>query len=210
MEPDGDDEADLVTLARSGDERALAALLAAYRGDVLAYLERHTPAELRPYVDPQDLLQDAYLDACRGIAGFTPDGPQAVRRWLYTLARNRVLAQLRQGRALKRGGRLPDGDPSPDTAGDDGPLVRLLDELVVHQRTPSRSASRHELVAALHRSIDRLKPDHRQAIWLRHVEGLRVDECASRMNRSQGAFLLLCNRGFKELRRELRSASRFL
>src|SRR5215213_8537709 len=71
---------------------------------VLAYLEKHLPQELRSTIEPADVLQDTYFEAFRRLAEFRPEGPEAVYRWLVTIARNRVIDLVRMKRALKRGG----------------------------------------------------------------------------------------------------------
>ena len=54
-----------------------------------------------------------------------------------------------------------------------------------------------------------LPADQATAVRMRYIEGLGVDEGAVRMGRTEPAFLMLCNRGLKVLRAELRSVSRF-
>jgi RNA polymerase sigma-70 factor (ECF subfamily) len=215
--PQQDIEVGLIADAMAGDMVALQALLHRYRVRLLEYIRRHLPSVLVPLFTPEDVFQDVCIDAFRGIGQFIPDSEASIGAWLLTIARHRMIDLLRAHNARKRGaGTL---GASPDRVlrlkgGEDGQvydgMVALLETLAVYRRTPSKSAAAHELAAALERSIDRLPPDYRQAIRLRHVEGMAPKQAAAQMNRTEGAFQLLCNRGLKRLRVEMRSESLYV
>lgn len=106
-------------------------------------------------------------------------------------------------RTAKRAGkRIP-----TEGASSNGSIVRLLAEMATYQRTPSKSAASHELMAALEGAIERLPLDQARAMRLRYLKGMNTKETAKIMRRSEGAISMLCNRGLKVLRLELRSAS---
>src|SRR5687768_15371511 len=71
---------------------------------LLTYISRRFPKELVGIVEPSDVLQDTYFDACRSAAGFVSQDQTSVHRWLVTIARNRLAHLLRVRRAAKRGG----------------------------------------------------------------------------------------------------------
>jgi RNA polymerase sigma-70 factor (subfamily 1) len=200
-------DGDNLRRAIGGDTFALQALLLTHRARLLQYVTRQMPAKVRSVHDPDDVVQDVFVEACRRIAEFVPAGDDAVARWLMTIARHRIIDAVRAHGAVKRGGgRLVAAVGAGDDDGGRG-VVALLESLAVYRRTPSRSAAAHELAVTLIRSIDGLPKDYRDAIWLRHVDGLPVKVAAARMNRTEGAFHLLCHRGLKQLRVVLRSAS---
>jgi RNA polymerase sigma-70 factor (ECF subfamily) len=179
-------------------------LLLSERGPLLAYINRHLPAELAASADPQDVLQDTYFEAFRRIGQFRADDATSVYRWLVTIARNRIAELLRARRTAKRGG----GGASVGQGSDS--LVALLEELVVYRRTPSRSAAAHEFLVAVERALGRLDDDYRQAVSLRYLDGLTPGEIARKMGRTERAVHMLCSRGLKAVRMDLRSASLFL
>ena len=200
------DDAQLIHDAIAGDPIAMQALLHHHRGQLLEYIKRHLPPQLRPLIEPEDVLQDTFVEAIRRLKEFSPNSDAHVSRWLMTIARHKMVDLLRTQQAAKRG-----GENRIDAAGGkDSGIIALLETLAVYHRTPSRSAAAHELAAALDRSIDRLPPDYRQAIRLRHVEGMAAKDAALRMNRTEGAFHLLCNRGLKKLRVTMRSESLYV
>jgi RNA polymerase sigma-70 factor (ECF subfamily) len=81
--------ADLVGRARAGDGDAFRELTQPYRRE----LQVHCYRMLGSFQDAEDALQDALLDAWKGLAGF--EGRASIRTWLYRIATNRCLKALR-------------------------------------------------------------------------------------------------------------------
>lgn len=194
-----------IARAAVGDPRALERVLPFFRDNLLAFVTRLMPPGLRPVLDPQDVVHDTCMEAFRRIGEFKAADPAAVQRWLFTIARHRVIDLVRTHRRIKRGG----GRLAVDL-GDDAGVARLLGELAVYERTPSRSAMRHELRLALEQSIGRLAAPLRDAVRLRHMTGLSFKEVAVKMDRTERAVQQLCTRALRELREELRSASVYM
>jgi RNA polymerase sigma-70 factor, ECF subfamily len=188
----------MIQRAVTGDSVAVASLLKAHADRLQRFVCAKMPATLSSAVDPQDVVQDVMFEACRLIRGFRDEGNDCFFRWIATIARHRIAALLRRHRE-----KTLDGNEDDATA-------KLLEEMAVYRRTPSRSAAAHELMVMVERSLDRLPPDYRTALRCRHIEGLTVTETAVRMNKSNEAVYLLCCRALKAMRTELRSASNFL
>lgn len=94
--------------ARSGDSQAFEALVAPYRRELFAHCYRMSGS----VQDAEDALQEALLDAWRGLAGF--EGRASLRSWMYRVTTNACLRFLsrRRPRVL-----TPDyGPPRRDTA----------------------------------------------------------------------------------------------
>jgi len=198
-----DAESVLITQAASGSAVALETLLHRTHRKLLNYITRHFPNELKNTLEPLDILQDTWLKATRSIEFFRDDGEtESLFRWLASIAQNLLNDQLDYQRAAKRTG-ITAGKPH----GENGIVERLLDELAVHSRTPSRSAASHELMALLAAALQRIPADQAEAVRLRHIDRLGIDEIALRMGRTKVAVMNLCNRGLKWLRWELRTAS---
>src|SRR5881394_3917266 len=75
--------------ARAGDERAFRELTDPYRRE----LQVHCYRLLGSLTDAEDMLQETLLAAWRGLAGF--EERSSLRSWLYRIATNRCLNQLR-------------------------------------------------------------------------------------------------------------------
>ena len=195
---------------RTRDLAAVELALGQERRNLLAYLQKHLPQELRPTIEPIDVLQDTYFEAFRRLADFRTEGTDSAYRWLVTIARNRVIDLVRMKRALKRGGADGARNVLQDAAFGQDSVVAMLAELAVYRRTPSRSAVAHELMSAIEGAVDRLPETYREVIRLRYLEGLSVEETSQRIGRTTGAVKQLCHRAYKLLRVEMRSASIYL
>jgi len=192
--------------AAAGDTHALEQLLLLYHDRLSASISRRLPARLRGTVATEDIVQDTYIRVFRRISTFTPKGPESFYRWLLTIARNRLIDVQRRHGAAKRGDGAA-GARSPDYASS---MVQLLELVAVDDRTPSRSAARHEGILAVQVALAGLKDDYRQAIEMRHIQGLSVAQTAAKLGRTERAVQMLCQRGLKRLKAALGRSSDFL
>jgi len=185
---------------------AVETALRAHSHRLRKYITKNLPADVREQHDPQDVLQDVFFEAFRRAGSFPANDSTAGLYWLITVARNRLRHLIRLRRTAKRGGGWTNfGDPA---AANDS-LVALLEELAVYRRTPSKSAAAREFMVAMENALDRLPQDYALVIRLRHLEGESLKTIAARMQRSEGAVEMLCNRGLAALRAELRSISMY-
>jgi RNA polymerase sigma-70 factor (ECF subfamily) len=201
-----DDEANLIFKAVNGDGVALELLLYPYGRRLLGYVRARFPDELRGVMEPSDVLQDIWLRAVGSISGFHSDASDPVFRWLVGIARHVIADHLRYVRTAKR----HDSHAASTGPDESDSVVRLLEELAVYQKTPSKSAANHELMIALDSAIERLPSDQARALRLRHLTGMKSKEIAELMNRTEGSISMLCNRALKNLRLEMRSASFYI
>jgi DNA-directed RNA polymerase specialized sigma24 family protein len=84
--------ADLVDLARAGDEEAFRQLLEPYRRE----LQVHCYRMLGSLTDAEDAMQEVLLAAWLGMDGF--EGRSSIRTWLYRIATTRCLNARRSAR----------------------------------------------------------------------------------------------------------------
>jgi RNA polymerase sigma-70 factor (ECF subfamily) len=185
--------------ARTEDSLVLQQLLYAHAPRLLAYIRLQLPDDIRSFIEAEDVLQDVFFEAFRGLAGFHSDGEEAPYRWLVTIARNRVVHLVRSHRALKRG-RKAEGSQFGDVVG-------FLEQLAVYSRTPSASAISHEIANSVQQSLGSLKPDYRKVISFRYLKGLSIRETAKLMGRSETAVTLLSRRSLKALKIHMQSAA---
>jgi len=172
--PASDEE--LVRRAREGGEAALGALV-----------RRHTDAVYRVALsitsDPdlaQDVAQDAFLKAFRGLSGFRGDA--AFRTWLLTIAANAARGALRrQGR--RRETRL---DAAPPLASEE----KAPDEIVESSAEAARTRA----------ALARLPEKQRLSIQLRVDEGLSFREIGEVIGSSEGAARVNYFHGIRKLR----------
>jgi RNA polymerase sigma-70 factor (ECF subfamily) len=201
-------EQGLIGGAVRGDQIALERLLLAHHNRLADHVGRELPADLRGTISAEDVLQETYVVAFRQIGTFEPRGPDAFYNWLKAVAKNRLFDAIKARRAAKRGGGRQPAEAQP--GGAVSSVVDLLELLNVHERTPSRSAARHEALAAVQVAFAGLKGDYREALRLRYMEGLSAAQTAARMNRTERAVHMLCHRGLKQLREGMGRSSQFL
>jgi RNA polymerase sigma factor (sigma-70 family) len=126
--------------------------------------------------DPEDVLGEVFLQVSRDLDSFE-GGEADLRRWVFTIARNRVID--RQRRATRR------------------PEV-LVVELPVEADEPPPDPVDPTLVEAL----GRLSEDQREVLLLRFVADLPLEDVATLTDRSIGAIKALQHRGLQRLRRD--------
>lgn len=138
---------------------------------VLGYLRARGAAE------PEDLLGEVFLQVARDAARFADwDDAEAVRRWVFTIARNRAVDAGRRRRRRPR----PADAPVPEVAA------------APHPPTPDP-----ELLAALAALTD----DQREVVVLRFVADLPLEAVADVTGRPVGAVKSLQHRALEQLRR---------
>ena len=167
---------DLVTLARSGDREAFQALVEPHRAE----LQAHCYRMLGSFQDAEDAVQECLLKAWLAMPGF--EGRSSVRTWLYRIATNQCLNDLR---TTKR--RRAADDPAPAVPPTGYDSVRWLqpypDELLAdipdEQPGPeSRYESREAISLAFVRALQLLPPAQRAALLMRDVLGYPAAEAA--------------------------------
>jgi RNA polymerase sigma factor (sigma-70 family) len=141
--------------------------------------------------DAEEVAQDTFERAYWALAGYPPErvAAMALRPWLATIARNLARNRLR--------GRPPPARPLED--GDGQPLAVAAPAAAEPAQVAERRGDREllvELLAGLPRG-------QREAVVLRHVEGLAYAEVAEVLGRPVGTVKTHAHRGVRQLRLEL-------
>lgn len=176
----------LMVLFANGDPGA-ARLLA---DKLLPRAMSHAARVLGDRAEAEDVAQEAMLRLWRAAAGWDQNGPAEPATWLY-----RVVANLCVDR-LRGAGRL-DPLPDPDSTADGKPGV----EAVLIQR---------DRMAALDAALAGLPEWQRQAVVLRHIEGLSNPEIALILDLGVEAVESLTARGKRALSAALASSKESL
>jgi RNA polymerase sigma-70 factor (subfamily 1) len=206
MEVD-ESENSLLEDAVKGDSGALERLLLGRHRQLLGHVRGKIPSDVVSIVAPEDVLQAVYVEVFRQIDSFEQQGIAAFSSWLRTIADHRLQDMIRSHRAAKRGGGRVNVDRVPATPDDS--INALVEVVARDDRTPSLSMARREMQSAMRVALGGLKDEYREAIQLRHIDGLSPVEVAARMKRSKQAVHMLCQRGMKQLRLAMGRASLF-
>lgn len=160
----------LVEKARRGDQDAFAALVEQNQGKVYNLALRLTGSA----EDASDVAQEAFLNAWRGLPSF--QGDSGFPTWLYRLTHNAAIDFLRR-RARQRGAEAPLSLDEEENG-----LAALTPDPAP---SPQEQLEHRELQAALAEGLDRLTPEHRQALSLR-LSGLSYTEIAQILEVEEG------------------------
>ena len=189
------------------DEDQLLQILNARAPRLRRYLAKKTPTELQHVVSAEDVLQEVWIAAFRGLPGFRLEGKDAVDRWLTCIAQRVMINAVKAAVRVKRGGRHKFVRQDPDRASS---LADLFAHVASPGRTPSSEAAVTEAVDAVQVALATLPPARRRAIWMRYIEGQSQEEIAKAMKRTPGAVNGLLFHGLRQLQDRLASASKLL
>jgi RNA polymerase sigma-70 factor (ECF subfamily) len=165
-----DDHA-LVEALRAGDPQAAGWLIERYQGAVFGLCFRM----LGHRQDAEDVMQETFVRALRGISGFEDNRP--LRPWLLGITANRCRT------ALARRARRP-------------AVVEPSEERADHR---AGVADPDDLAGELERALQRLRPEYRLVFVLFHEQNLAYDEISNAVGRPIGTIKTWLHRARAEL-----------
>ncbi|MFF3436999.1 sigma-70 family RNA polymerase sigma factor [Streptosporangium sp. NPDC002721] len=196
-----------VEAARAGDESAFAALVERHRGE----LRVHCYRMLGSFDEAEDLTQETFLRAWKGLGGF--EGRSTFRAWLYRIATNACLDVL-DGRAHHRV--LPRHLAGPSDPGaalappaDIAWLQPFPDRLLREPSAPSEAepdsvvVTRETIELAFLAALQHLPPRQRAALILRDVLGWPARRVAALLDGSVASVNSALQRARTTLREHL-------
>jgi len=179
---------ELVRKSKEDDERAFGELVSRYESKVYSLALRM----VRNPEDAEDVLQDTFLRAYRGIKSF--QGASTFSTWIYRITINECLNQQR-GRGAQH-----------------IPLEALLGSNEEHNPGAAADLEHGESEPRdiIHRAVMELSPKLRAVVALKYLEGLSYEEIASVLECSPGTVASRLNRALRELESRLRPLRRLL
>ena len=150
------EEKDLIEAFQAGDEFAFVSLYNRYKAPVYAFCLKM----LLSRDAAQDVMQDTFLRVYENRDRLLNTG--SFKAWLFTIARNQCLNQLRRGtRKVSLG--------EEQQARVRVPLAEM----------PGAHLEKSEQVALINHCLARLKPDYREVLVLREYQNLSYEEIAA-------------------------------
>jgi RNA polymerase sigma-70 factor (ECF subfamily) len=204
MWPNAEQTDQLLAQARQGDSKAIAELLANHREALRRMVGLRLDPVLARRVDASDIVQDVLIEANRRLPEYLDQPRMPFHLWLRHLARDQMIDAHRRHRQAKR--RSLDREQSLFAAGADDSAVDLLGQLLDPEQTPASAALRQELQARLEQAINRLSPDDREIILMRHHEQLSNQDVARALSLSEAAASMRYLRALRRLRKVLISS----
>lgn len=186
----------------AGDQE-LCGVLLAQSNWLRAFIAHRIPARYQAHILVDDVLQDVWASALDAYSRFQPQGEHAVRRWLATIARHKVIDGIR---AVRRPGRVCAASANPSFQSDEGFDPATL--IVARDRRPSSVMRVQEAARQVHSGIRHLRSGQRTAVYLRYVAGWSVAEIARATGRTLYTVNGLIFRGIRNVRLRVRGALR--
>jgi RNA polymerase sigma-70 factor (ECF subfamily) len=181
------DTARMITRIQAGDRDAFRELYSRFFDRVYAYVR----VALRDHHEAEDTTQQVFIRVMGAIPRYELRAGKPFRAWLFRIARNEVLSQVR-----KRG-RVEVEDPNDiDRRRDDPdspPDVSVLNWITDQDLTLF---------------VERLPDAQRQALTLRHMLGLSTEEIATVLERTPVAIRKLEHRALRFLESRLAAVGR--
>jgi RNA polymerase sigma-70 factor, ECF subfamily len=174
----------LVRKSQQDDERAFGELVSRYESKVYSLALKM----LRNPEDAEDVLQDTFLRAYRGIKSFK--GNSTFSTWIYRITANSALMRLRKRQLPTVSIDDADEREAPINIADwaPGPVEQMLNQ---------------ETQAAMTEAIEALPPEFRQVFVLRDIEELSNAEVAEILDLSVAAVKSRLHRARLKVRNRL-------
>ena len=187
---------EMIARAHDGDQIAVGELIARYRGYLCNLARKQLDSDVRPRVDPSDVVQQSCLEVHRDFHTFRGTEEGQLVAWLKQILRNNVSNTIKKHVHAKK--RSIEKERSlADSAGSGCPLEQQIE---ADQSSPSKRARRGEAWEQLERVLGELPDDQGEAIRLRHIRGYSLEQLADHFGRSEMAVAGLLKRGLQTLR----------
>ena len=160
-----DQDAPLVRLAQAGDAKAFEALVVKYQRRIARHVARYVSHS----GDVEDVVQDVFLRAHRGLASFR--GDSAFFSWLYRIATNASLSHLKRA-----SGEVLLGDDAPEERSE------AFEPGVSDAQNPERTLMAKQIGETVQRAVAKLQPELAEALMLYEVEGKAYRDIAEILN----------------------------
>lgn len=173
-----DPDAALMLAFQNGDERAFRTLFERHGRAMIGFCHHYVKDGARA----EELAQDVFLKVHRSAGRYQPTA--RFRTWLYRIAANHCLNELRRGEYGARRDAAREGSGEPVD----------LDSLPGEAATPEQAAMGEALAGAVRELLARLPEKQRTAFVLCRLEGMSYEEIADVLETSVSAVKSLLHR----------------
>jgi len=188
---DSRSDKDLVRLCRKGDERAAHELVSRFQRPVFSQVRRM----VRDQELAEDLAQEAFVRAFDRLDQYDPD--YKFSSWLFKIAHNLTIDHLRKKELDTVS---IHGAPDATTPDEQEATAVTLES---REERPDERFEAEALGEEIEAAIGELRPDYREAVLLRHVQGHSYREIAEIMDVPLGTVKTYIHRARNELQEKL-------
>ena len=184
------------------DREKLGELLECYRAYFLTQAQGAIGKKLGVKVSPADVVQQTLAEGYRAFDQFAGTTELAFSSWLQRIFYHRLTDIARRLRTQKRA--MDREQPLRRT---DDSASFCWNEPVADQTTPSQRVIRGEMALRLGQVLQSLPEHQREAVRMRYIEGLPMEQIAEELSRSVQATAGLIKRGLQKLRSKMNEDS---
>jgi RNA polymerase sigma factor (sigma-70 family) len=185
------------TLSQLVDEAILTQAFMAAWPRLVAMAQRRVGAGLAARVDPEGVVQNAFLRARQRWTEAT-EKPADVHCWIYGIVRDQATDEIRAALG-------PNRDAGRDQPWPDGSVAQLALRLIPSQTGPSTAAARNELVEQVRLAVMRLKPVEQEIVSMHYFDDLTFAQIGAILGMTANAANVRCVRALLKLRKFLPS-----
>jgi RNA polymerase sigma-70 factor (ECF subfamily) len=191
-----------LTQATAGDLHAIQKLIIAHHARLRDLAVKRMPQAMRSKFEPEDILQQVYIDVVQHIRDYEYRGSDSFFHWLVRILDSKLIDAQRFYRAAARNIRRQVA-PKETTS----TYESLVSSAALDLATPSRILARQETESILLAALAGLSQDQRRVIELRYLQGHTLAEVAEMMQRSVPAVQMLSARAMRQLRSAIQRLS---
>jgi len=179
-------DSQLIREIKDGNVQLYKELVTRYERKILVFIY-HMLKNTRMDHMAEDLCQETFYKAYRSLHSFR-EIEASFSTWLYTIARNTVLSELRKNR---------NGNVYLEDSG--------FEPVVAAEATPEQSVLRTEKVTMVREAINNLPEKQRSALILREYDGLDYQEIANILGQTVSSVKSLLFRARASVKSQLES-----
>ena len=188
-----EEDLELLTRLREGDERAFVELVSRYHDSMLRLARSYVPSA----AVAEEVVQDAWLGVVRGLDRF--EGRSSFKTWLFRILVNRARsAGKREHKTVPMGS--PESAVEASRFDEGGSWISPLEHWSDHVDDRLQA---DKLAERIRSTLNELPTGQREVVTLRDVEGLSSQEVQEVLKISDGNQRVLLHRGRSTLRRML-------
>ena len=185
-------DAALVTRFNTGDESAFVEIMKRYHNRLFSLAHNL----LRNAADAEEIVQDAFIRAHRGLGNFRGDSSLAT--WLYRIALN--LSRNRYWYFFRR--RRQDSLSLDHSLSDDS-TATFADLIAAGDEDPARDTTNNEFINLISLCMDKLDAGHREILTMRNILNLPYEDISRALGINVGTVKSRIARARENLRKLL-------
>lgn len=184
-----------LSISQLVDESVLAQSFEEARDRLVAMARRRLGSGLASRVDPEGVVQNAYLRA-RQRWVVNGERPADLHAWIYGLVRDCTIDEIRAAMG-------PTRNAGRDIPWPDESVAQIALRMIPSQTGPSTVAARHEMAARVRLALSRLKADDRDVLSMHYFDGLTFRQIGVVLGVPENTANARCVRALLKLKKRL-------